>query len=95
MKKLIVSSLAIIFCIASVTVFAAETNANWIPSVSVRSVVASKYLAFGQGFVNHDKPVVQTDIFAAFDCGFYIDLWNSTPFDGYNKNLGTYVILLE
>jgi hypothetical protein len=61
----------------------------WTPSVTFSSVLASKYVSSVSGGTCYDKPMVQSDLFISFQNGFYVDLWNSTPFQGYNHNYGT------
>ena len=63
-------------------------SSGWTPSVTFRSVLASKYV-IPNGSVAYPKMMVQTDLLASFKNGLYIDLWNSTPFEGYDHNLGT------
>ena len=58
------------------------------PSVSFRSVIADKYI-LSNGEETYNKPVIQSDLYIGFENGFFIDLWNSAPFEGYGQNLGT------
>ncbi len=69
----------------------ADGTNGW-PSVTFKSTYANKYLAFGSGSVLYDEPVMQSDLFIAFDSGLYLDLWNSKSFSGkWNGNLGNEV----
>ncbi|GEM_PF-1203756 len=89
MKKFVVS-LVTLLALISAAKSEETTNSPWTPSVTLRSVAANKYSAFGSGGVLYNKPVVQSDIFIGFHNGFYIDIWNSTPMSGpYNQNFGT------
>lgn len=88
MKKILVCLSVLLGC-ASLTSATENTNSNWTPSVTLRSVIASEYLMFSTGSILYDKPVIQTDLFVIFRNGFYFDLWNSAPFEGYDHNLGT------
>lgn len=85
---MILVSISFLMGLASLTLAEESTNSNWTPSVTLRSVVASKYLAFGSGGTLYDKPAIQSDIFVSFRNGFYVDLWNSTPFKGHDNNFG-------
>ena len=87
MKKIIVS-LSLVLGLTT-TLLADATNNGWESSASLQSVVASKYDSFVMGATLYDKPVIQTDLFVSFRNGLYLDLWNSTPLDGYNHNYGT------
>jgi len=93
MNKYFVNFVLLIVGLFGSEVFGADNTTNtasgWKPTVSLRSVYASKYLVFGTGAVLYDKPVIQTDLFVSFRNGVYLDLWNSTPFEGYNRNFGT------
>ena len=86
MKRMFLVSLILL----GVTLVWADENTNspWTPSVNLRTVVASKYLAFGSGGTLYDKPVIQSDIFTSFQNGFYVDLWNSTALTGHDSNFG-------
>ena len=87
MKKILLG-LVLLACITTSTVFA-DTNSNKFPSVTLSSVVANKYLAFGSGGMIYDRPVLQSDLLISFQNGFYADVWNSSPFERYDHNYGT------
>jgi len=54
---------------------------DW-PSVSISSLVSSKYLGFGTGNLLSEDPVVQSDLHVTWKNGFYVDLWNSRSLKG-------------
>jgi len=67
----------------------AETSVSgWDPSVSLRSVVADRYVGSSSGGVVYDKPVLQTDLFIAFQNGIYVDFWNSKSLNSDWENYG-------
>jgi hypothetical protein len=88
MKTLLVS-LSVLFGLSLSALADDGTDQNHDPQVTFRSVVASKYLAFGSGGMLYDKPAIQSDLFLSFHDGLYLDLWHSAPFRGYNHNFGT------
>ncbi|MBZ9577712.1 hypothetical protein KJA13_01600 [Patescibacteria group bacterium] len=51
-------------------------------SVTLSSKIYSKYLNEGGGNILHDKPVIQTDLFASLPKGFYLGIWHSAGLDG-------------
>jgi hypothetical protein len=55
-------------------------TASAAPEVTVKSYVADSYLAFGNGAKLSDDFALQTDVFALFPSGFYVDLWFSKSF---------------
>jgi hypothetical protein len=89
MKRNIIAAI-LIALMWTCTMEANETNG--LPSVTFKSAYANKYLAFGSGSVLYDKPVIQSDLFISFPCGFYLDLWNSKSLEGkWNENFGNEV----
>ncbi len=64
-------------------------DSKLIESAMFQSVVANKYLASNIGFTIYNKPVVQSLLSLGLKGGFHIDLWNSTPIEKFNQNLGT------
>jgi hypothetical protein len=89
MKKLLVKVSLIGF---TLNLLASDTNSvwnDWSPTVSIQTIVADKYLAFGSGSTLYNKPTLQSDIWVGFGNGLYFNLWNSTPFERYNDNFGT------
>ena len=67
--------------------FTSSARADDGGSVTLRSVVASKYI-LDNGEVSYDKPVTQTDLSINFKNGLYIDLWNSVPFKKDSQTFG-------
>jgi hypothetical protein len=82
MKKLLVSLFSAISIVASLSAS---------PTVIAKSMLVSKYLAFGSGSVLFDKPAVQTNLFVGFENGWSVDLWNSKSFTKWNKDFGSEV----
>ena len=74
---LVTFAAAILF--SSFTVQAQDSQ--W-PSVTVSSLVADKYIAFGTGSLLSKDPAVQSDVNISFKNGLYIDLWNSRSLKG-------------
>ena len=88
MKKLIAVLLFTLQSLVSVVADEAVVS-SWAPKVSIDSIVASKYLAFGSGAVLYDAPVVQTGITAAFQNGLWLNIWNSKSFNStWGKSFG-------
>ena len=88
MKKLIAVLLFTLQSLVSVVADEAVVS-SWAPKVSIDSIVASKYLAFGSGAVLYDAPVVQTGITAAFQNGLWLNVWNSKSFNStWGKSFG-------
>jgi hypothetical protein len=87
MKKLL---LCLILAIGFAQTVRADETSSWTPSVSLQSLVASKYVG-GSGAVCDDQPVLQADLFLGFKNGLYVDLWNSAPIQGqiYNETFAT------
>ena len=56
-------------------------ESQW-PSVTVSSLVADKYMAFGTGSLLSKDPVIQSDVCISFKSGLYVDLWNSKSLNG-------------
>jgi hypothetical protein len=80
MKSTITAGIfAITFLFLSLKTQAQELQ--W-PSVTISSLVASKYLGFGTGNLLSKDPVAQTDLFIIFKNGFYADLWHSRSLKG-------------
>jgi len=71
--------LAITILFLSLTAQAQESQ--W-PNVTISSLVANKYIAFGTGSLLSKDPVVQSDANILFKNGLYIDLWNSRSLVG-------------
>ena len=88
MKQFIVSMMVALAVSTSVAT-AGETNSGWDASVTLKTLVADKYLGFGSGCMFYHKPVIQSDLFVAFKNGAYVDVWNSTAFEHFNRNFGT------
>ncbi len=86
MKKLIVVAAAFMPLMAASPL---EAQTNCLSSVTLRSVVGDKYLNFANGAELYGEPVAQSQLLVNFRNGFYIELWNSTPFGDWNENLGT------
>lgn len=61
------------------------------PTVIVKSLAASKYLAFGSGGLLDKDPALQTLLLVLYPKGFNFSLWNSTDFQKWNSSLGSEV----
>lgn len=79
MKKYLVFAITLAALVANSEIRADE---NAWPSVTVSSLVSSKYLGFGTGNVLSKDPAVQSDLFVLFKSGIYLDLWNSRSLRG-------------
>jgi hypothetical protein len=87
-NKLIVILVSIsIFFGITVPSFADENS----PTVIVKSLAASKYLAFGSGGMLDKDPALQTLLLVTYPNGFNFSLWNSTNFKKWNSTLGSEV----
>ena len=93
MKQFIVSSMLLVAAVlvGFTSANAETTNApsGWTPSLTASSLYASKYYSGSCAVTVYRKPVIQTDLFLSFQNDFYADLWNSTPFEKWNKTFGT------
>jgi len=85
MKKALLV-LGMLFVMLSAMVLIANAKA----SAAISSIVIEKYIG-ASGAVCYDKPVIQTNVWVGWKSGFYVDLWNSSPFKGFNEvyNYGT------
>ncbi len=63
-------------------------------STTLTSKFRSQYV-FSNGFVVHDEPVIQTDLFVTFEHGVFADLWTSVPtnLSEIGDNFGTEAML--
>ena len=74
---------------ASPAIMSAPSQSGWTPSITLKTEYDTKYLAFGSGAVLYGKQCIQSDLNLAFQNGLRVDLWNSTPFEAYNRDFGT------
>jgi len=81
--------IAVVAVFFALALRAEEVAKPYVPSLTFSSVVANKYLAFGNGATLYDKGVVQSCLDAAFACGLDVGLWNSVSFKEWNSNYGS------
>ncbi|MDO8593969.1 MAG: TorF family putative porin [bacterium] len=77
MKKAILSVFTIVLFLGQAT-----AEERYLPTVTLSSYVADKYLQFGKGSVLSKDPVVQSDLFISWKNGLFVDLWNSRSLRG-------------
>lgn len=81
MKKVLKSMILVIILIACLEVKIASAQEN--VSITLSSKIWTKYLGTN-GFVYHEEPVIQTDLFISLPKGFYVDIWHSVGLDDNN-----------
>jgi hypothetical protein len=77
-----INTLVILIAVILSSSFIVRAQGDWCPTITISSLVADKYIAFGTGSVLSKDPVAQSDVNILFKNGLYLDLWNSRSLKG-------------